>query len=356
LYRSSLFSARRRYVEQSCDEWWILSAEHGLVDPRTVLDPYDTSLTDSDSSTRRSWSQGVLRAIDTQISPAAGETFEIHAGANYRDFGLSEGLCARDCAVEVPASGMPIGTQLRFYKNAVVSPLTNRSAALDRLYGLLRDLEQRLGGSRRLEDCHGRMGWPQRGVYFFFEDGELRWDGVSPRIVRVGTHGLRPSRSTLWNRLSQHKGTVGGSMPGGGNHRGSIFRSHVGSALLASGDWPESVRDSWGAGGSASSAVRVNEYPLERAVSERIGAMPFLWLEVGDAPGAKSDRGIIETGAISVLSNFERPPVDLPSAGWLGLRATSPAIAKSGLWNVNHVKDSIVGQWMPTFERYLGVT
>ncbi len=107
-----------------------------------------------------------------------------------------------------------------------------RRGLLDRFYETLAEVEAVHDGTRRLVGCSGRMDWPQRGVYFFFEDGELREDGFTPRVVRVGTHALRPSKSTLWGRLSQHKGSEGGSMPGGGNHRGSIFRLHVGTALL----------------------------------------------------------------------------------------------------------------------------
>jgi hypothetical protein len=33
LYRSLLFRGRQRFVEHSCTEWWILSAEYGLVHP-----------------------------------------------------------------------------------------------------------------------------------------------------------------------------------------------------------------------------------------------------------------------------------------------------------------------------------
>ena len=59
-------------------------------------------------------------------------------------------------------------------------------------YSLLDRLAQRVGGPRLLKDCHGRMSWPQRGVYFFFETGESRsWSGSGPRITRVGTHALK---------------------------------------------------------------------------------------------------------------------------------------------------------------------
>ena len=78
------------------------------------------------------------------------------------------------------------------------------------------------------------MDWPLRGIYFFMEEGERRTDtGTGLRIVRVGTHALKAgSRTTLWHRLSQHKGQ---EKSGGGNHRGSIFRLLVGSTLMKPG-------------------------------------------------------------------------------------------------------------------------
>ncbi|MFM8577588.1 MAG: DUF6884 domain-containing protein [Planctomycetaceae bacterium] len=115
LYRSTLFAGRRRFVEGSCDAWWILSAAHGLVSPSAMLDPYDVALKDLGRAARRTWSSGVLAAIDQQIAPQRGDIVEIHAGAEYRDFGLVEGLAARGCRVQNPTEGMRIGEQLRFY-------------------------------------------------------------------------------------------------------------------------------------------------------------------------------------------------------------------------------------------------
>jgi hypothetical protein len=213
-----------------------------------------------------------------------------------------------------------------------------RRLALDRFYEQLQFLEKSLGGKRVLSECDGRMDWPRRGVYFFFEDGEFREDGVTLRVVRVGTRALRPSKSTLWGRLSQHRGSVGGSRPGGGNHRGSIFRLHVGTALLASGEWPEEAEGTWGIGSTAKGKVRGDELGVEVAVSRHIGAMPFLWVAVDDEPGNGSDRGIIEAGAIALLSNTGRPVVDLSSISWLGQLARREVIRTSGLWNVEHVQ------------------
>lgn len=228
-----------------------------------------------------------------------------------------------------------------------------RRVALDDFYALLAELEGKIGGKRVLENCSGRMEWPHRGVYFFFEEGEYREDGKTLRVVRVGTHALGPSKSTLWGRLSQHRGVDGGSTPGGGNHRGSVFRRHVGAALLSNQDWPEPLRHSWGHGNTADRLVRAQEYPLELEVSKRIRQMPFLWLDVADAPTTASDRGVIEAGAIRLLTNFGRELVDPASPVWLGRNSDRSSIAQSGMWNVNHVGEDASDHFLEPMKRRL---
>jgi len=231
--------------------------------------------------------------------------------------------------------------------------MDDRAVDLDRFYALLSDLADRCGGTRQLAGCNRGTGWPKRGVYFFFEAGETRINPQHPRVVRVGTHGLRPSKSTLWGRLAAHRGTVNGSMPGGGNHRGSIFRLHVGTALLATGEWSDPIRQTWSVGSTAPAAVRIVEYPLEQAVSTYIGSMPFLWLAVDDPPTPTSDRGVIEAGSIALLSNHDRSPLDAPSPDWLGYHADRELIRRSGLWNVDHVKDSSNPAFLDVMERHV---
>lgn len=215
---------------------------------------------------------------------------------------------------------------------------------IQRFYEMLDTLEASVGSKLTLETAHGRMNWPERGVYFFFEPGEARTtSGTEPRVVRVGTHALTAgSSTTLWKRLRQHRGTVRGSNPGGGNHRGSVFRLHVGTALIDRDDWPQAVADRWGVGRSAKKPVREHERPLERAVSEHIRKMPFLWIGVEDEPVPASLRGYIERNAIALLSNyyFQDTPIDPPSDIWLGHWATSDYVQRSGLWNVNHVAET----------------
>lgn len=213
----------------------------------------------------------------------------------------------------------------------------NRLEDLRRFYRILGELEGRTGGKRLLSECSGKLAWPQRGVYFFMEEGEVRSDsGVGPRIVRVGTHALTSgSRTTLWKRISQHRGT---SRSGGGNHRGSIFRLIVGTALMKRDGH---VCPSWDDRTSTASAeIRAGEYALECAVSNVIGAMRFLWLAIADEPGSSSERGHIERNSIALLSNCGKEPLDPPSPGWLGHCCNRPLVRTSGLWNNNHVEES----------------
>jgi len=209
----------------------------------------------------------------------------------------------------------------------------SRAADTDHFYLLLDELAQRVGGSRLLRDCTGAGDWPRHGVYFFFEDGEIRADG-SCRVVRVGTHALIPtSRTTLWDRLSQHRGQLKGRNYGGGNHRASVFRRHVGAALIRRGDWPAGLLASWLDRDPPTQRAE-REDDIEREVSRYIGAMPFLWLGVPD----RADRGYLERNSLALLSCLAGCQ-DPPSAGWLGRDATRSEISGSGLWNVHHVYD-----------------
>ena len=236
------------------------------------------------------------------------------------------------------------------------TPTAKRVADTVRFYDLLGQLEDALGGARTLATCDGRMGWPQRGVYFFFEPGEARvLSGNGQRVVRVGTHALTAkSRTTLWNRLSQHRGHADGSR---GNHRGSIFRLLVGVALAQRGDCNRPR--SWGVKADAGSAarqlrmsresVREAEADLERRVSAYVGQMPFLWLEVPDPPGPDSERGCIERNAIALLSHAQSSAADVPSAQWLGRHSDRPLVRAAGLWNNRHVEENYDDTFLDVF-------
>ena len=204
-------------------------------------------------------------------------------------------------------------------------------------YTLLQELEPSIGGKRTLADCHGRMDWPKRGVYFFFEPGENRsGSGNGSRVVRVGTHAIKgKADTTLWSRLRQHKGTL---RPPGGNHRGSVFRKLVGEAMIRRDGLTEGS-DTWGRGNTAPRGVSEAERPMEMKVSRYIGAMPFLFVPILDAPGPDSKRGYIERNAIALLSGYNTAVADTPSPQWLGFHSSRERVRRSGLWNNDHVNE-----------------
>ena len=226
----------------------------------------------------------------------------------------------------------------------------SRSSDLQRFYEILDRLRDRVD-LRRLADCHGRLNWPARGVYFFFEAGEQRTtSGKGSRVVRVGTHAITAtSRTTLWDRLSAHRGIA---KSGSGNHRGSVFRLLVGEAMIKRGGLHV---PSWAEGGSlgeasqrlgmAREAIRDLERPVESAVTLAISAMPFAWVKVDDPPSTTSQRAVIERNAIALLSNFGKVSADPPSETWLGLDSEKDRVRRSGLWNNNHVEET----YDPTF-------
>lgn len=212
-----------------------------------------------------------------------------------------------------------------------------RRSDLDRLYDLLDSLEEKVGGKRRLKDCTGYMNWPDRGVYFFFAEDEVRNSTDQLRLTRIGTHAVSTGSGTsLWNRLRTHRGANRGTYENGGNHRGSVFRKRVGEAMIDR-DGLHDEYPHWGEGSSAGRERRLAELEHERRVSEYIRDLPFLWIDVDDEPSPLSARAYIERNAIALVSNYRKDSLDPRSDDWLGRDSPRSEISDSGLWNINHV-------------------
>lgn len=83
--------------------------------------------------------------------------------------------------------------------------------------------------------------------------------------------------------------------------------------------------------------MKREEAGLEGRVSEYIGRMRLLWLEVDGPPGPTSRRGLIERNAIALLSHATGPAADAPSSRRLGAFSDRQPVRASGLWNNRHV-------------------
>jgi hypothetical protein len=117
LYTSPLFRGARAAVEASCECWFILSALHGLVRPKGLLEPYEKTLTTASVTERRRWAGHVLEQLGHELGPdLQSTTFEIHAGRAYEGFGLTQGLRRAGATVELPLDGLTQGRRLAWYK------------------------------------------------------------------------------------------------------------------------------------------------------------------------------------------------------------------------------------------------
>lgn len=111
LYESPLFKKARKYIEERCDSWYILSAKFGLVDPYQVIPPYEETLRTKPRAEREQWARSVWTDLSTRLQ--AGDHIVILAGERYREY-LVPRIIEFGCVLEVPMKGLAIGKQLQW--------------------------------------------------------------------------------------------------------------------------------------------------------------------------------------------------------------------------------------------------
>lgn len=100
LYVGSLFRAARRAAEADGRRWLILSAAHGLIDPGTVLAPYERGLRNTDADLDR-----LAGLVHSQQPPAQVVSW---AAARYTEALRRAGVQI----VSAPLAGQGIGVQI----------------------------------------------------------------------------------------------------------------------------------------------------------------------------------------------------------------------------------------------------
>lgn len=116
LYTSDYFDKMRSYAERHHDDWFILSAKHGLVDPDgDPISPYDLTLRDATTGEKRAWAKDVREGLKQRNLLEDGVTLVIHAGKDY--YGELLTLLEEDAvSVEIPTEGLGIGEKKAWYK------------------------------------------------------------------------------------------------------------------------------------------------------------------------------------------------------------------------------------------------
>jgi len=160
---------------------------------------------------------------------------------------------------------------------------------------------------------------PRSGIYLFFEKGETIMidNRVFDRIVRVGTH-LKDGNFP--GRIRQHYGNKHSLR---GNKNGSVFRKHLGGAIIRRENPDDPRLTGW------LKQMGPSYEDIEEKVSRTLrNNFTYVCFPVT----TKDERLSLEAALISLLAQH---PLGKPSPTWLGLWADSPIIRSTGLWNTN---------------------
>lgn len=335
LFRKSLLLTRLWQIPFS-----VLSAKYGLVDSDEEIDPYEQTLKGATPQVKSEWAAN----IDPQIRKLGNKHFIVLAGDDYFSPLQKE---ARNHPIDyyAPMAGLSLGSRLSFLNEAI--RLEKRRGEISKAYQFFEAIAAQ--GFPSLQELLSENTLPSHGVYFFFDDNEqTTFSSRIPRLVRIGTHGVSAgSAATLRNRLRAHLGTKAGS----GNHRASVFRLHVGRAMIERDGLNEKY-PYWGKGQSAPLEITRPEIEMENAVSEYIGSLRVLFIPVLDPASKTSMRATIERQFIALFTE-KICPLDSISINWLGRFSDKSNIRESGLWNVRDVGESYDLRFLNFFDSYL---
>ena len=308
LYTSPLFRKERAYAEKAGVPWFVLSAEHGLVDPDEVLAPYDLRLSKTPRDYRRAWGARVVERLGEVVGPLSGKTVEVHAGSAYTD-SIRDLLIREGATMVEPLAGLPMGARLAWYgRPAVEAPVVEaRSVMSDsnvtELLTRLTEVNEAITPAQFL--ASGGDGLRSPGLYSWWVDVEGADDLsrglgqlVRPGLIYAGLAGAtrsrsgRKSKNTLWGRIK--------TMHLGGRHEFSTFRLSLGSVLAEARDERE-----------------IDEEALTTWMHEHLRLVP---VPVTDA----DTLGDVETDVLAELN----PPLNLDKVKRDALRAQLSALRK----------------------------
>lgn len=240
LYVSSLFRKERAYAESSGAKWYILSAEHGLLEPEDVIAPYDLRLSKTAREYRDAWGEEIVARLADVQGPLAGICVEIHAGAAYAN-AIRPRLEAAGVVVRTPLSGLSMGERLGWYGAAAPAAFAvpKRAVPAPDVPELFESLGAKSTAVTPAEFLATEGdGLRSPGLYSWWVDASGANDlsrglgqEIAPGLIYAGLAGAtrvksgRKSKNTLWGRIK--------GMHLGGRHEFSTFRLSLGSILTS---------------------------------------------------------------------------------------------------------------------------
>lgn len=189
---------------------------------------------------------------------------------------------------------------------------------------------------------------PKNAIYFFYEDGEV-WGhgGNKPRIARIGTHndGNFESRIKEHYLFDESKMNFDKNKPKPSDR--SIFRKHIGRVLLnrdkddylqtwGIGFTKKKNRESWGDKRNINKEKEI-ESSITKILREKFS---FRFIMIENQRKRKGSKGL-ESSLIGTVASCE---LCKPTVNWLGNHSPRKQIKQSGLWLVQHLKDSGINE------------
>lgn len=120
LYRGDLFRKAVAFAERSLHGWAVLSAKHGVVLPKTVIEPYDQRVS-TGVHKRRQWAVRIRCQLTTHFRE--GTHFVLLCGSDYRSvFTIELESLASFFTWEAPLAGLGLGYQKQWLAHRIGRP------------------------------------------------------------------------------------------------------------------------------------------------------------------------------------------------------------------------------------------
>lgn len=119
IYISPLFKKSYSFCRNNYDKIYILSAKYGVLDPETIIENYDLTLSNFSVKDRKEWAMKCITQLDEIITP--DDEIYWFAGIHYRKY-LADLLPNKQYNL---VKSLGIGKQLSFYNNNNVNPCAN---------------------------------------------------------------------------------------------------------------------------------------------------------------------------------------------------------------------------------------